>query len=159
MSSVTRVVSSSQLETRNSPTKFNIHSTLARLGRLPPFRILRHKPSTLTFSLVCCLRANRKEYKFGIKLRALLLTTIPDSTSQKFILLGSLSKKDAGDGDRHAVIFLDFAQMRTHKCQEKDLEKWFARPQGSECLMGHKVCIGTNLDRAEGSADLGPSPF
>lgn len=81
----------------------------------------------------------RNEYKFGLTLRALLLTTIPDSTSQKFLLLGSVPRREAGTADRHAVVFLDFAAMRERQCQEKDFEKWYARPEGAECLMGHKV--------------------
>jgi hypothetical protein len=80
-----------------------------------------------------------KEYKFGLVLRALLLTTIPDSTSQKFLLLGSVPKREAGSSDRHAAVFLDFAALRTKQCQEKDFERWYARPEGAECLMGHKV--------------------
>ncbi|KAL7415743.1 hypothetical protein BDY24DRAFT_337902 [Mrakia frigida] len=78
------------------------------------------------------------KYNFGTKIRALLLTTIPDSTSQKFILLGSTSRKDAGSQDRHAVVFLDFATMLTRQCGKNDFEKWYARPEGRQCLMGHK---------------------
>lgn len=78
------------------------------------------------------------EYKLGITLRALLLTTVPDSTSQKFLLLGSMSRKDAGTDGRHATVFLDFAPVRKRQCDDNDMEKWYARPAGEECLMGHK---------------------
>ena len=82
----------------------------------------------------------RISYDFGIKIRARALTTIPDSTSQKFILLGQLSRNDAGDNGRFVVIFLDFSPTRLRKCTEDDFEKWYARTaSGHECLMGHKV--------------------
>jgi len=73
------------------------------------------------------------------------LTTIPDSTSRKFILLGTYPR---GTGGHHTIIFLDFANEETggskmRQCdKDKDMEKWYARPQnGKECLMGHKVRI------------------
>ena len=80
-----------------------------------------------------------EKYNFGVKIRALLLTTIPDSTSQKFLLLGSMSRKEAGNQHRHAVVFLDFATLQSRQCTENDFEKWYARPEGRQCLMGHKV--------------------
>jgi hypothetical protein len=71
------------------------------------------------------------------------LTTIPDSTSRKFILLGTYPR---GTNGQHTIIFLDFANEETggskmRQCdKDKDMEKWYARPQnGKECLMGHKV--------------------
>jgi hypothetical protein len=78
------------------------------------------------------------EYKLGVTVRALLLTTVPDSTSQKFLLLGTMSRKDAGAEGRHATVFLDFAPVRKRQCGAGDMEKWYARPTGEECLMGHK---------------------
>ncbi|RXK41140.1 signal sequence binding protein [Tremella mesenterica] len=74
----------------------------------------------------------------GVTVRTLLLTTIPDSTSQKFLLLGSSSRRDS-DGGRHAMIFLDFAPLRHRQCTDDDFERWYARSEvGEECLMGHK---------------------
>jgi hypothetical protein len=82
----------------------------------------------------------RKSYDFGVKIRAGVLTTIPDSTSQKFLLVGALSRKDATDSGRYVVVFLDFAPTRARKCGENDFEKWYARTaKGKQCLMGHKV--------------------
>ena len=37
-----------------------------------------------------------EKFDFGVTLRAKLLTTIPDSTSQKFLLLGTLTRKSKG---------------------------------------------------------------
>lgn len=66
--------------------------------------------------------------------------TIPDSTSQKFILLGQLSRKEAKTHDgRYAMVFIDFAKTRSRQCEQKDLEKWYVRPADHACLMGHKV--------------------
>lgn len=76
--------------------------------------------------------------------RARALTTVPDSTSQKFMLIGQLARKDqTGDG-RYVVVFLDFAKMRPRQCMDADFEKWYARRgdgQEHECLMGHKVSV------------------
>ncbi|KZT00997.1 Oligoxyloglucan reducing end-specific cellobiohydrolase [Laetiporus sulphureus 93-53] len=76
---------------------------------------------------------------FGVKLRARILTTVPDSTSQKFMLVGQVAKDDAQSNQgRYAVVFLDFLPMRSRKCGEDDYERWYARSLTHECLMGHK---------------------
>ncbi|KAF7309568.1 Sortilin [Mycena indigotica] len=78
-------------------------------------------------------------YKFGIQLRARALLTLPDSTSQKFLLLGQVARKDqTKDIGRLVLIQLDFDGTRHSKCQENDFEKWYARASASECIMGHK---------------------
>ncbi|KAI0750610.1 Oligoxyloglucan reducing end-specific cellobiohydrolase [Irpex lacteus] len=81
-----------------------------------------------------------KKYNIGMKLRARLLTTIPDSTSQKFILFGQVSKRDQNQNQNGpvAVVFLDFAGTRSRQCGEADFEDWQARSASHECLMGHK---------------------
>ncbi|KAH9941948.1 Oligoxyloglucan reducing end-specific cellobiohydrolase [Amylocystis lapponica] len=80
-----------------------------------------------------------KSFNYGVKLRARVLTTVPDSTSQKFMIVGQIAKKDqvAGKG-RYAVVFLDFAPMRTRKCTDDDFERFYVRSMNHECLMGHK---------------------
>ncbi|BEI81872.1 hypothetical protein CcaverHIS002_0210320 [Cutaneotrichosporon cavernicola] len=79
-----------------------------------------------------------KELDLGIKVRALVLTTIPDSTSQKFLLLGQAMRGDA-TGGRFVTIFLDFAGTQPRQCGNGDTEIWYARSTSeSECLMGHK---------------------
>ncbi|KAI0057638.1 Oligoxyloglucan reducing end-specific cellobiohydrolase [Artomyces pyxidatus] len=80
-----------------------------------------------------------KTLSLGVKMRARALTTVQDSTSQKFLLLGQLSRQDATEKGRIVTIFLDFAPMRTRKCGENDFERWYARTaKNKECLMGHK---------------------
>jgi photosystem II stability/assembly factor-like uncharacterized protein len=77
----------------------------------------------------------------GVKMRAKILTTIPDSTSQKFLLIGTQNREDAGTQPRQVVAFLDFATVGKRKCGEKYLEKWYAESDGTagpKCLMGHR---------------------
>ncbi|EJU03910.1 Oligoxyloglucan reducing end-specific cellobiohydrolase [Dacryopinax primogenitus] len=79
------------------------------------------------------------DLKFGVNIRARGLTTVPDSTSQKFLLLGTLSRKDQNDDGRHVSVFLDFAPLQKRQCGASDFEKWYARTaKGHECVMGHK---------------------
>jgi len=80
-------------------------------------------------------------YNFGISIRARGLTTLPDSTSQKFLLLGQVGKKDKQQHGRVVVVHLDFTQTRGRKCVDADYEKWYVRHQKSDCLMGHKVFL------------------
>ncbi|KIM31675.1 hypothetical protein M408DRAFT_236567 [Serendipita vermifera MAFF 305830] len=83
-----------------------------------------------------------QKFDIGVKLRAMLLTTIPDSTSQKFVLLG-LVGRGQGEGDkRYVIVHLDFAGMRTRQCEGDDLEKWYAPgTNGKEYIMAHRVRI------------------
>lgn len=78
----------------------------------------------------------------GVKLRARGLINLPDSTSQKFLLLGQVARTDPRySAGASVIVFLDFAKTRGRKCGDSDFEKWYARPHNSECLMGHKVCL------------------
>jgi hypothetical protein len=83
----------------------------------------------------------RQDLNLNVKIRARVLTTIPDSTSQKFLLIGTLHKSEQkGDKRPHAAIFLDFASLRKKQCTSDQFERWYARTaKGKECLMGHKV--------------------
>ena len=83
----------------------------------------------------------RQNLDLGVKIRARVLTTVPDSTSQKFLLIGKVDK-DAQKGDRrpYGAIFLDFAPLRKKQCTPDQFEKWYARTsKDKECVMGHKV--------------------
>jgi hypothetical protein len=74
----------------------------------------------------------------GAKIRARMLTTTPDSTSLKFLLVGTEDVK----GERRPVIMaLDFEGLHERKCTKGDFEKWCARLDDKgkpDCLMGHK---------------------
>jgi hypothetical protein len=72
------------------------------------------------------------------------LLTVPDSTSLKFLLLGSLSRENSKGGGNHILFYIDFKEVGMRTCEEgensPDFEKWYARTStGSECVMGHKV--------------------
>ena len=83
----------------------------------------------------------RKRLSLGVNIRARGLSTVQDSTSQKFVLLGQLSRQDSTSEGRYVSLFLDFAPMGRRKCDENDFEKWYARTiKNKECLMGHRVC-------------------
>lgn len=87
---------------------------------------------------------SRKDYNVGVKFRARALTTLPDSTSQKFLLLASVARKDqTKDISRTIIVHLDFSKTRQNKCGESDFEPWYARSSKTECLMGHKVRLAS----------------
>ncbi|ORY81895.1 hypothetical protein BCR37DRAFT_379793 [Protomyces lactucae-debilis] len=83
----------------------------------------------------------------GIKVRARILTTTPDSTTEKFTLVASRGKGEEDENNAY-VFSIDFTGMRSNKCKldktddkESDFEKWYARydPVGNPtCLMGHR---------------------
>ena len=103
------------------------------------------KPFSLLYLLLLMtflLGGDRNSYDMGVKLRARGLINLPDSTSQKFLLLGQVSKTESRFGnDKAVIVFLDFSKTRGRKCQDSDYERWYARPHDSECLMGHRVCV------------------
>ena len=74
-------------------------------------------------------------------MRARILTTVGDSTSQKFLLIGQIAKKDQNGEGKFGAVFLDFATLDRRKCADSDFETWTARSATHECLMGHKVCV------------------
>ena len=79
------------------------------------------------------------EIKLDGKIRAHELTTVPDSTSLKFILSGSRNKK--GGGREYVLMHLDFAGLHESTCKDGDFEKWPARVDDkgeATCVMGHK---------------------
>jgi hypothetical protein len=47
---------------------------------------------------------------------------LPDSTSQKFLLLGQVAKRDRKDWGRIVVVHLDFTQTRRRKCGNDDFD-------------------------------------
>ncbi|KAI9701901.1 MAG: vacuolar protein sorting/targeting protein PEP1 [Candelina mexicana] len=79
-----------------------------------------------------------KTVDLGEKIKARLLTTTPDSTSLKFVLIGT---KGGGSRSEHFVFSIDFDGLHERKCKDKDFEKWYARVDEDgkpDCLMGHK---------------------
>lgn len=76
-------------------------------------------------------------FKLEHKVRALTLTTAPDSTSLKFIVT---AEKGKGSDIDHQLVALDFSKMDIRKCKDDDFEDWYARETEKgepECIMGH----------------------
>ncbi|PVI08157.1 vacuolar protein sorting/targeting protein 10 [Periconia macrospinosa] len=93
---------------------------------------------TIMYSLKHGRKDTWKEIKLGYKIRARELTTVPDSTSLKFMLYAV--KSERGD-KKHMIIHLDFSEMHERKCEDKDFEEWAARRDengDAMCVMGHK---------------------
>lgn len=88
-----------------------------------------------------------KSIDLGMKVRARILTTVPDSTTEKFTLVASRGK-GSDDSAQVTVFSIDFTGMRPNKCKlnksdptKGDFEKFYARydEDGNPgCLMGHK---------------------
>lgn len=92
----------------------------------------------------------RHSVDIGVSLRAKSLTTVPDSTSLKFLLLGQLNKASTTDDGKYAVVFVDFATLGKRQCTDNDFEKWYARTaKGKECLMGHKQWYRRRKENAD----------
>jgi hypothetical protein len=63
-----------------------------------------------------------------------ILTTVPDSTSLKFLF-------QAIKDEKFLVFVIDFDGLHERKCKEADFERWPARLDGDgkpSCIMGHK---------------------
>lgn len=72
----------------------------------------------------------------GKQVRAKILTTTPDSTSLKFVLLATA---DEGHKVESYVFSIDFAGLHERKCDKNDFEQWDARLDEDgkpDCLMG-----------------------
>ena len=66
------------------------------------------------------------DFDLGIEITPVILTTLPDSTSERFTLLGEKSNGE------YVLFSLEFDGMRSRKCNlDKgdggDFEKWYAR--------------------------------
>lgn len=74
----------------------------------------------------------------GKTVRAKILTTTPDSTSLKFVLLATTGE---GRNLQNYVFSIDFAGLHERKCDDTDFERWDARLDENgkaDCLMGQK---------------------
>lgn len=77
----------------------------------------------------------KMELKDKIKPKA--LTTTPDSTSLRFMLLAT---KGSGSDTKHVTYGLNFGDLHESECKDKDFEKWPARVDDKgepTCIMGH----------------------
>ncbi|KAK3330412.1 hypothetical protein B0H66DRAFT_597950 [Apodospora peruviana] len=72
----------------------------------------------------------------GLKIRPYILTTTPDSTSLKFLLIGKTDK----ESESWKIIAVDFDGLHEATCKDSDMEEWSARIDKDgkpTCLMGH----------------------
>jgi hypothetical protein len=72
------------------------------------------------------------------KVRARFLTTVPDSTTLKFLMMGA---KGSGSKTEWVMFKIDFDGLHERACVEKDFYRWPARVDKDgkpSCLMGHK---------------------
>ena len=72
------------------------------------------------------------------EVRARILTTTPDSTSLKFILLATVG---GGSKMKNYLFSINFEGLHERKCKQDDFEEWYARldEKGKpDCIMGHK---------------------
>ena len=72
------------------------------------------------------------------KVRPLALTTVPDSTSLKFVLVATEGR---GRDLQHYIYSLDFEKLDAKECKKGDFEEWYARKDDDGepgCIMGHK---------------------
>ncbi|CAI2174094.1 5724_t:CDS:10 [Funneliformis geosporum] len=88
---------------------------------------------------------NWYEHLLKNKIRARLLTTDPDSTTTKFLLLGSIvndhdAPNNGGSNNQYYMFHLDFSNLFDRNCNDNDFETWVARnlETGPDCLMGKK---------------------
>jgi hypothetical protein len=83
---------------------------------------------------------NWKKLSFpdSLKIHPNFLTTTQDSTSLKFLLVGSSGPKDE---ETYHIIVIDFEGMHERKCTDGDMIDWHARTDDDgnpSCLMGQK---------------------
>lgn len=78
------------------------------------------------------------DQKSDERIKAQLLTTTPDSTSLKFVMIGYSGQ---GRKQKFYIYSIDFTSVHERKCGEDDFEDWWARQDKDgkpDCLMGHK---------------------
>lgn len=84
----------------------------------------------------------------GLRIKPSMLTTTQDSTSTKFIIIGTTD----GDKPEYPIIALDFQGLRERKCKDDDMEDWHARVDEDgkpTCLMGHKQTYRRRKKKAD----------
>ncbi|WFD34625.1 vacuolar protein sorting/targeting protein PEP1 [Malassezia cuniculi] len=70
-------------------------------------------------------------------LNPVILTTIPDGTALKFLLVGSVPRAVLPNS-RHIATFIDFVPMKFPRCTDKDFERFYPLPPEKSCLLGRR---------------------
>ena len=79
-----------------------------------------------------------KKVELETKIRAKFLTTAPDSTTLKFLMMGT---SGSGSKTEWHVFKIDFDGLHERTCKDKDFERWPARvdeDRKATCIMGRK---------------------
>ncbi|KAL2018889.1 hypothetical protein VTK56DRAFT_314 [Thermocarpiscus australiensis] len=103
--------------------------------------------SEINYSLDHGLTWQKESLPDGLKIRPYILTTTPDSTSLKFLLVGKTE-----ESPRWQVIAIDFDGLHEATCKDDDMEEWFARVDKDgkpTCLMGHTQSFLRRKKKAE----------
>ncbi|KAF2481104.1 glycosyl hydrolase [Neohortaea acidophila] len=77
-------------------------------------------------------------YEMDDDIQPIALTTVPDSTSRKFILTAA---KGRGSDRKYYIISISFVDYDLKECGKSDFEDWYARVDDEgkpTCIMGHK---------------------
>jgi len=79
------------------------------------------------------------------KVRVKDILTVPDGTSLKFLLIGTIID-NSNDSGSEIMIYLDFAPIKTNKCiinyqnpEKSDFELWSPSITDNGCLLGEKL--------------------
>ncbi|OUM67230.1 hypothetical protein PIROE2DRAFT_40249, partial [Piromyces sp. E2] len=79
------------------------------------------------------------------KVRVKDILTVPDGTSLKFLLIGTIVD-NSNDSGSEIMIYLDFAPIKTKKCvinhqnpEKSDFELWSPSITDNGCLLGEKI--------------------
>ena len=90
-----------------------------------------------------------KTHEIDHEIKALALTTVPDSTSLKFILV---AERQGEKGAKIATYAIDFSTLGTKKCAKGDFQDWYARVDDDgnpTCIMGHRQKFRRRKSSAE----------
>lgn len=75
--------------------------------------------------------------KLPESLSADILTTIPDGTALKFLLVGTVPRATRPEA-RNLATYVDFVPLRIRQCREKDFERFYPLPPHKRCLLGRR---------------------
>ncbi|RIA92294.1 hypothetical protein C1645_765456 [Glomus cerebriforme] len=84
---------------------------------------------------------NKYIFTTSTPIRASILTTNPESTSMKFLLIGHTVPTSTSEASP-VVITIDFSQLEKRKCNKDDFELWNPMDENSEdhkCLLGEEI--------------------
>ena len=88
---------------------------------------------------------NFLEHQLGLQIQVTSIGTVPDCSSKKFVIWGTVAKTSDPDleMDHQLAVFVDFEGLGLSQCNEKELELWSpvqtSQNNSLGCFFGHKV--------------------